>query len=216
MTDSNHDGAPTEQSGDRNHRDAGPSEVRELRDAATLRALSHPIRVALLDALAVHGRLTATKAGELIGETATTCSFHLRQLGRYGFAQRVEGPDKRQRPWELTHVRLQFQINEDDPLAAEVASGVASAFRRLHLERLQTWQQTRSEWPAEWREAADQSQFILWATPDEINEVVDEYRRVLSRFKDRLVDVRRRPEGARPFEVLTFAYPIAGSEEEEE
>jgi DNA-binding transcriptional ArsR family regulator len=42
-----------------------------------LRALSHPVRLALLEALAT-GPLTATEAGELIDETPTTCSFHLR------------------------------------------------------------------------------------------------------------------------------------------
>lgn len=184
-------------------------EVVELQDPRVLRALSHPVRVALLDALMIHRRLTPTEAGEHIGQSATTCSYHLRQLGRFGFVRRVEGDDGRQRPWELAHARLRFQIDQGDPLAAEAATTVASAFQRLHLHRLQEWQQTRSGWPEEWQQASDQSQFILWATPEEAQEVVDAYRRILSRFKDRLVDESSRPEGARAFEVLTFAYPTS-------
>jgi DNA-binding transcriptional ArsR family regulator len=52
-------------------------DVHQISDARALRALSHPVRLALLEALAT-GPLTATEAGELIDETPTTCSFHLR------------------------------------------------------------------------------------------------------------------------------------------
>ena len=56
-------------------------------DARTLRALAHPVRVALIETLSVEGPLTATEAGERIGESPTTCSFHLRQLAKYGFVE---------------------------------------------------------------------------------------------------------------------------------
>ena len=40
--------------------------LRELTDPKTLRALTHPVRLALLEELALEGPLTATQAGELI------------------------------------------------------------------------------------------------------------------------------------------------------
>ena len=52
-----------------------------------MRALTHPVRLALLDAGNSQGPLTATQAGELIGEPPNTCSFHFRQLARYGFVE---------------------------------------------------------------------------------------------------------------------------------
>ncbi|MFE6968327.1 winged helix-turn-helix domain-containing protein [Isoptericola sp. NPDC057653] len=63
-------------------------------DAQTLRALGHPVRLKLVDAL-LPGPLSATEAGEAIGETATTCSFHLRQLARCGLVEEHEtGPGR--------------------------------------------------------------------------------------------------------------------------
>jgi len=62
-------------------------EPRELTDPKVMRALTHPVRLALLEVLATEGPLTATEAGELIGESPTTCSFHFRQLKKYGFIE---------------------------------------------------------------------------------------------------------------------------------
>ena len=56
-----------------------------------MRALAHPVRLALLEVLADEGRLTATEAGERIGESPANASFHLRQLAKYGFVEEAEG-----------------------------------------------------------------------------------------------------------------------------
>ena len=56
-------------------------DVRQLTDSQTLRALTHPVRIALIEALLLGGAMTATEVGERISESPTTCSFHLRQLG---------------------------------------------------------------------------------------------------------------------------------------
>jgi DNA-binding transcriptional ArsR family regulator len=64
------------------------AELRDVSDAQTLRALTHPVRIALLEALSMGGgAMTATQLGEQIGESPTTCSFHLRQLAKYGFVE---------------------------------------------------------------------------------------------------------------------------------
>ena len=56
-----------------------------------MRALAHPVRLALLEVLADAGQLTATEAGERIGESPANASFHLRQLAKYGFVEEAEG-----------------------------------------------------------------------------------------------------------------------------
>ena len=66
-------------------------EPRRLTDPRAMRAVAHPVRIALLEVLGTEGPLTATQAGEHIGESPTTCSFHLRQLAKYGFIEEVEG-----------------------------------------------------------------------------------------------------------------------------
>src|ERR1700689_5918445 len=79
-------------------------ELRKITDARTLRALAHPVRIALFEELALGGAMTATQVGERIGESATTCSFHLRQLAKYGFVEGAGGGTGPSRPWRVTSV----------------------------------------------------------------------------------------------------------------
>ena len=58
--------------------------VTRLTDPRALRAYAHPVRLKLVALLRTEGPLTATRAGELLGESSGTCSFHLRQLAKYG------------------------------------------------------------------------------------------------------------------------------------
>ena len=75
--------------------------------------------------------MTATEVGERIGESPTTCSFHLRQLAKYGFVEEAGGGKGRSRPWRLTSIGMQFATAHDDP-ETEVAAG---ALVRMLRER---------------------------------------------------------------------------------
>ncbi len=54
----------------------------DLTDPKAMRALAHPLRWALLEALGHAGTLTATQASEMLGESPANCAFHLRNQGR--------------------------------------------------------------------------------------------------------------------------------------
>ena len=94
-------------------------EPRKLTDPRTMRAVAHPVRIALLEVLTAEGPLTATQAGELIGESPTTCSFHLRQLAKYGFIEEAGAGPGRQRPWRLIYTGLRFSDVSDGPETRE-------------------------------------------------------------------------------------------------
>src|ERR1700749_3417535 len=70
--------------------------VTRLTDARALRAYAHPGRMAM------EGPLTATRAAELLGESSGTCSFHLRQLAKYGLVEEAGGGTGREKPWRAT------------------------------------------------------------------------------------------------------------------
>ena len=87
---------------------------REISDPRALRALTHPTRLALIEALGLHGPLTATEAAEHVGESPSSCSFHLRQLARYGFVEEAGGGTGRRRPWRMTTLGLSWGNVHDD------------------------------------------------------------------------------------------------------
>jgi predicted ArsR family transcriptional regulator len=186
------------------------SDLRQIRDAQTLKALAHPVRIALIETLGVEGAMTATEAGERIGESPTTCSFHLRQLAKYGFVEEAGGGKGRSRPWRVVDRGLDISSDSGDPEAEVAAGTVARLWRESQLRRLEHWRDTRSSYPQEWREATTHSQIVHWLTPAELKEMNEELLAiVLSRFQDRRFDPSKRPEGSLPVETLLFNYPVS-------
>jgi DNA-binding transcriptional ArsR family regulator len=186
-----------------------PSELRELDDARTLRALSHPIRIAIIESLRLHGQMTATEVGERINESATTCSFHLRQLAKYGFVEEAGGGKGRARPWKLVALGISFGDANADPetqIAAEVLSGL---FRERQLGRYRNWRQTKGSFPVAWQNAASDGEFLVHLTLEELNDLNHELMTLLhNRYRERVVDPSARPAGAVPVEILLFSYPV--------
>jgi DNA-binding transcriptional ArsR family regulator len=188
----------------------GDPQSREVTDARTLRALAHPVRIKLVEELTLGGAMTATEIGERIGESPTTCSFHLRQLARYGFVEEAGGGRGRARPWRMRHIGLTVPGPGKLDAAAELAADTLS---RLALDRWfarhQAWQETKAAYPPQWRDAAENIEMVFYLTAGELRQLNDELRDLLlPRIKDRLTDPSRRPPGAAPVELLVLSYPI--------
>ena len=190
-------------------------ERRTITDPRSLRALSHPVRLSLLEALSA-GPLTATEAGELIGETPTTCSFHLRQLAKYGFVEEVGGGKGRARPWRRVHQGWSAPARPDDLEYTRASQGLDEVLLDRYVQRLRRAIATAPSHPREWYEAMEASQNMLRLTAEELGELVAAYRKVADDFRDRYADrtqhPERRPEGTLPVETLFFAYPVEREE----
>src|SRR5689334_1033943 len=71
-------------------------------DAVAIRALAHPLRLDLLDLLVASGPATAAQCGRALNVSQASCSFHLRQLAKYGLVEDTgPGPDRRERQWRV-------------------------------------------------------------------------------------------------------------------
>jgi len=182
----------------------------ELDDPVAMRALTHPVRIALIEALLADGAMTATEVGEQIGESATTCSFHLRQLAKYGFVEEAGGGRGRARPWRMTSTGVELAGSYDDPGAQVAARTLLRLMRDRQLARYRTWLETRSAYPKSWQRAAGDVEYLSFLTADELRQLKEDLQELLaSRFEKRLADPSSRPTGAVPVEVLLFAYPTA-------
>jgi predicted ArsR family transcriptional regulator len=186
----------------------GTSQSRELTDPRTMRALTHPVRLALLEVLLLEGPLTATRASELISEPANTCSFHLRQLSKYGFVEEATPGPGRNRPWRLTTVGMHFSGGDAGAEATVAARGLERLLLERYVSRVQRFLDTRAAYSRQWRDATGASEFILHVSANELREVTNEISAVLDRFTERLEDATLRPSDSSPVEVLLFAYPV--------
>jgi DNA-binding transcriptional ArsR family regulator len=188
----------------------------QITDAQTMRALAHPIRVALLELLAIESTLTATEAGELLGESPAACSFHLRQLARYGFVEEALGGAGRARPWRRVPEAFSLSTVQEDPETAVAAGALARLYRNRQFERLQQYLETTSSYPQEWQEAATSTASRIWMTASELQVFAEELTTLLiEKLRERRDDPALRPPGAVPVEILMHAFPTRPPTEED-
>lgn len=178
-----------------------------------VKALTHPLRLAILRELRTNGPATATALGKRLGESSGSTSYHLRQLARHGFVEEVpDSGDRRDRWWRAatTGHRVEPARFVGDPeqraivgvYQAQVASGYADRMNAYVAE------QSAGEWSAEWAEAHDLSDFRLRLTPAQLKRLVSRLHGVVESFRkydsagaeEVVVQVAAFPRRPRPFE----------------
>jgi DNA-binding transcriptional ArsR family regulator len=185
-----------------------PFEPRELTDPMTMRALAHPARLAILEALTHHGPLTATEAAEHVGESPSNCSFHLRQLAKYGFVEEAEGGTGRRRPWRAKTIGTRFTDVHADPDTALAAGALAQVIHERLLARARAGLEQTRLLPDEWRAVLGTNDMTLYVTPDELRAIDDAILEILWKYRERIADRSKRPEGSRAIQLAALAYPI--------
>src|SRR4051794_24836358 len=97
-----------------------------------LAALAVPARFAILSHLLDAGPRTASECAEVVGESPSNCSWHLRALARAGLVERVtdEQDDGRRRPWRATAVGFTYPTGSGEPAESVAGSAVEATAAR--------------------------------------------------------------------------------------
>ncbi|WP_416974532.1 helix-turn-helix domain-containing protein [Streptomyces sp. 4F14] len=161
------------------------------RDAAALKALTHPLRIRLLGLLRELGPSTASELAVRTGESSASASYHLRVLAKYAFIAEAEHRDGRERRWRAVHLVTSWDnaVMEQDP-AGQAFVGMA---RRLQAEHLAAAARryendvTVGLLGPEWIAAAGISDALPRLTPESLAELTD-------LFDTKVEELRRRDE----------------------
>ena len=193
---------------DEGARDDGPAERRVITDPRTMRALAHPVRIALLEAIGREGELTATRAAEMLDESPGNMSWHLQTLAKYGYVEETGGGKGRSRPWRIASVSNRFQTATEDPEIEAAGEALESTFAERAYSRLREWWARRASYPLVWRDAAFSSDSLGYLTAEELREIGDEISELFMRHRARVQDPRLRPPDARPVKMVAFGHPL--------
>lgn len=183
-----------------------------LTDPKALRAYAHPLRMSLVGLLRREGPLTATQAAALLGESVPNCSFHLRQLAKYGLAERVEGADGREKPWRATAMYTSWTSASDDPAVVEAANALTRISMERNFDRARSWLAHSASEPPAWRELTGSSDYLLYVTPAELRQIHEQIEQIMTPFNDRLGAGAVRPEGSRAVTFFQIAMMNEGPE----
>lgn len=181
--------------------------VKRLTDPRALRALAHPKRLALVGLLRTQGPLTATKAGELLGESSASASFHLRQLAKYGLVEEAGGGQGRERPWRATAMFTAWPDVAGTPELAAASGLLRIVLAERYFDQLMRWLEARDSEPEAWQEAARFGDSLVYLTAEELRELGRRQQALVEGYLDRLTRPELRPAGARPVVYLHLAFP---------
>ena len=181
--------------------------VTNLTDPRALRAYAHPIRMKLVGLLRTEGPLTATRAGELLGESSGTTSFHLRQLAKYGLVEEAGGGTGREKPWRATTTSTAWDAIAETPEATAAAGLLNTVVAERYFEQLMRWLDASPGEPTEWQEAAWFGDRIMWVTAEELAELGRKVEETVDVYFERQLKPELRPPGSRLVTYLHMAFP---------
>ena len=130
-----------------------------------MRALAHPLRLRLIGLLRMDGPATASKLAAVLQVTPALASYHLRQLGRYGFV--VEDPERandgRERWWRAAETRTSWDSAAflDTPERLAAMSSLHREQFLAYQARLDAHLQEVATLDADWVDASNHSDYLL-------------------------------------------------------
>ena len=178
-----------------------------ITDARAMRALAHPLRVALIEAMRRDGEITATRAAELLGESPGNMSWHLQTLAKYGFVEETGEGRGRSRPWRLASDSRSFETGMTDPEVAAAGEALERTFIERTSDQLREWWSRRLTYPVRWRRASFMSDSVAYLTAAELAAITDEIHTIYTRYADRAAR-EKRPAGALPVHLYAHGHPL--------
>lgn len=144
-------------------------------DAAALKALTHPLRIRLLGLLRQYGPATASELAVRTGESSASTSYHLRVLGKHGFAAEADHRDSRERRWKSVHDVTSW--SNEAMRRTPGGRATLGVLRRRQIEHLQrSLAQHEADLEsgrlgAEWQEPSGMSDGLPRLTPASLTEL---------------------------------------------
>lgn len=174
-----------------------------------MRALAHPVRLAILDLLRRNGPSTASELAPTVGATPSVTSWHLRHLASFGLVRDSEpSADRRYRRWEAVGRGYRFEVPEDQ----EDAEG-RSAARLLSEQMFLRAAEVPARWLAgteprldpAWQRLAGVSNTRVVVSAGELAAILAELENVLAPYVTR--DAASRPPGSRGVRLVRYVLP---------
>lgn len=179
-------------------------------DLGALKALGHPLRAQILDALSAYGAATASTLAERFGESSGAMSYHLRQLEKHGLVR--EDPERgvgRERWWMRVPRPISLDATQFGPDSAERMAGhlVVTEWQRNRQERLQQFLvHGFDRLGSEWIENSGISTSNVQLTLEQMKELTDRLDAVVTGYVDRFRN--QRVAGARPVQIHIDVFPL--------
>jgi hypothetical protein len=138
-----------------------------------------------LTALRLWGPNTATGLAHKLKTNTGATSYHLRKLASVGLVEDDESQGVgRERWWTAAHDMTSWTESEftGDPDDAAAADWLFRHYVQTKFDWIDRWLTTRGDWPNDWRDAANSSDYQLRLSPKQLAELNHEIHEVIMKY----------------------------------
>jgi DNA-binding transcriptional ArsR family regulator len=176
-----------------------------------MRALAHPVRMAILTHLQRHGPGTATSLAPVVGASPSVASWHLRHLATFGLVENCDvGSDARRRWWRAAARGFRFALPPGQE-GSQAYGMLAGQLFETSVRWAQTWrQEVEPQLSDDWRELSGTSNTRVSVSRQELEHIEDEIEKLIAPYVTR--GPEEVPPGARSARLLRIYMPAATDE----
>lgn len=162
-----------------------PDPARDLiLDTRTLQALTHPLRVRMLNSLRADGPSTSTRLAHQLGLNSGATSYHLRCLAAAGLiVEDGERGDGRDRWWQAAHRSTSYDLPDTSVATREMGAAYLTGVAATYADRVQRAIDEFPTLPAVWLGSWTLSDYRMRLTPAEHRQLLDELLEVVGRYR---------------------------------
>lgn len=179
-------------------------------DLEGLKALAHPLRVTIIDALSTYGPQTASSLAERLGESSGSTSYHLRQLEKHGYVHEVaDRGTGRERWWQ--RVAAPIYLGDEEMSKSETGREVSRIVMREFAHHREQYfrdfiEQGATALSEQWQHASSINMANVHVTAEQLHELHERVNEIVHEF----VETHRgqRVPGSRPVLVQFYAFPV--------
>ncbi len=176
-----------------------------LTDPRAIRALAHPARLAIIEALRPGEELTATELASETGLSPSATSYHLKSLEKWGIVEAGQArADGRDRPWKAVGRSIVVDSAAPGSTALAEAAAMGTFLDRNRAIAVEFLEQQASE-PQEWRDAVELGMGDYWLTAEELSQAAQALHDVVAPYERRSRDSR--PANSRRVRIARLIVP---------
>lgn len=168
---------------------------------SVITAVHHPLRRRIIDYLLLHDETQVGTLAQALDAQVGSISHHLRMLQKAGVVEQVDDPsgDRRTSWWQLARRRITWsEADFDSPADVMLARAAQRANVRHQLDLLQRWHRSSAESEAQ----GFATDFLAWATPEELQDLGERLTAMLDDWRDGI----DREDGQQRMPVFFFAH----------
>jgi DNA-binding transcriptional ArsR family regulator len=179
-----------------------------------MRALAHPVRLAIITRLQQQGPQTATGLSQHVGASPSVTSWHLRHLAKHGLVRDAEAHGTgRERWWQAASRGFRVVVN--DEVGRHATRALRDTLDEAEGDQVGNWRHDiEPHLELEWLALSGLANTTILATREELEKVKDAMEELLAPYvlrKDAPAD--EVPDGARLVRIRRHILPSAAEQD---